>query len=78
MKGYWIAPIEPWYADIVYRSGIGNGQHHVEYAVNNSILLSICNLRLQGPRKFRDRFVGPFKVTEYIDNTAHCLDLAGH
>ena len=78
MKGYWIAPIESWFADIVYKAGVGDGWHHVEHAVGNRVLLSICNLRLQGPRKFRDRFVEPFKVTEHIGNTAYYLYLAWH
>ena len=33
------------------------------------------NLRLHGTRKFRDRFVGPFVITECIGNTAYHLDL---
>ena len=37
--------------------------------------MSTKNLRLHGTRKFRDRFVGPFLVTERIGNTAYRLDL---
>ena len=41
------------------------------------MLLSTRNLRLQGPRKLHDRFVGPFMVLERIEQTAYCLDLSG-
>ena len=35
----------------------------------------MCNLRLHRTRKFRDRFVGPFTVTQRIGETAYRLDL---
>ena len=38
--------------------------------------MSTKNLRLHGTRKFRDRFVGPFLVTERIGNMAYRLDLS--
>ena len=41
------------------------------------MLLSTRNLRLQGPRKLHDRFVGPFTMTERIGQTAYHLDLTG-
>ena len=50
-------------------------RRHVEYAVGDKVLLSTKNLRLHGTRKFRDRFVGPFVITERIGNTAYHLDL---
>ena len=49
----------------------------IDYTTGDSVLLSTRNLRLQGPRKLHDRFVGPFKVTEHIRQTAYHLDLSG-
>ena len=40
------------------------------------MLLSTCNLKLHGSRKFRDRFVGPFVLTKHIGKTAYRLDLS--
>ena len=34
-------------------------------------------LDCKGPRKFRDRYVGPFRVIDRIGNTAYHLDLSG-
>ena len=39
--------------------------------------LSTRNLRLQGPRKLHDRFVGTFTVMERIGQTSYHLDLIG-
>ena len=36
------------------------------------------NLKLHGSCKFRDRFVGPFVITEHIGATAYRLDLSLH
>ena len=36
------------------------------------------NLKLHGLHKFRDRFVGPFIITECIGATAYRLDLSLH
>ena len=49
----------------------------VNYNVGNLILLATKNLRLQGPRKLQDRFVGPFRVLQKIGQTAYKLDLLG-
>ena len=52
-------------------------KHDIDYTIGDSVLLSTRNLRLQGPRKLHDRFVGPFQVTERIGQTAYHLDLTG-
>ena len=36
----------------------------------------MCNLKLHGLRKFRDRFVGPFAITECLGAIAYKLDLS--
>ena len=41
------------------------------------MLLCTRNLRLQGPRKLHDRFVGPFTVTKKIEQMAYHLDQTG-
>ena len=41
------------------------------------MLLSTRNLRLQGPRKLHDRFVGPFTMPERIGQTAYRLEFTG-
>ena len=48
----------------------------MEFDVGAKVLLSMCNLNLHGLRKFRDRFVGPFVITERIGETAYRLDLS--
>ena len=61
----------------MYQKKYADAHHrHVEYAVEDKVLLSTKNLQLPGTRKFRDRFVGPFVVVEHIGNTAYCLDLS--
>ena len=52
-------------------------RHDVNYNVGNLVLLATKNLRLQGPRKLQDRFVGPFRVLQKIGATAYKLDLSG-
>jgi hypothetical protein len=49
----------------------------VEFAVNQMVLLSAANLQLKfvGPNKFRDRFVGPFKVIGRVGKVAYRLAL---
>ena len=39
-------------------------------------MLSTCNLRLHGTRKFRDRFIGLFVITQRIGKTVYRLDLS--
>ena len=38
----------------------------INYNVSDLVLLATKNLRLQGPRKLQDRFVGPFRVLQKI------------
>ena len=38
----------------------------VNFNVGDLVLLATKNLRLQGPRKLQDRFVGPFKMLQKI------------
>ena len=40
-------------------------------------MLATRNLRLRGPRKLQDRYVGPFPITRRIGQTAYQLDLTG-
>ena len=41
------------------------------------VLLSTHNLHLTTVRKLCQRFVGPFQVLQYVDQTAYKLDLKG-
>ena len=49
---------------------------HAEFEVGTKVLLSTRNLQLHRIRKFRDRFVGPFVVTQRIGETECRLDLS--
>ena len=48
-----------------------------KYTVGDSVLLSTRHIQVDAhlPRKLRRRFVGPYKVTEVISDTAYRLDL---
>ena len=48
----------------------------MEFDVGAKVLLSTRNLKLHGSRKFRDRFISPFVITERIGETAYRLDLS--
>ena len=50
---------------------------NIDYEIGDLVLLSSRDLRLQGPRKLQDRFIGPFVITEKIGKTAYRLDLTG-
>ena len=41
-------------------------------------MLLMRNLRRRGTRKFRDRFIGPFALTQCTGKTAHRLDGSSH
>ena len=45
--------------------------------VGDKVLLSTRNLLLKGSRHLRDRYCGPFVVTECISETAYRVDLQG-
>ena len=49
----------------------------MEFAVGDQVLISTRNLQLEGTRKLKPRFVGPFKVTAKVGSTAYKLDLQG-
>ena len=48
----------------------------INYNIGDLVLLATKNLRLQGPRKLQDRFVGPFRELQKIGETAYKLDLS--
>ena len=50
----------------------------MKFDVGAKVLLLMCNLKLHGSRKLRDRFVGPFVITEHFGATAYRLDLSLH
>ena len=49
----------------------------MNFDIGQLVLLSSRNLKLSGPCKLQDRWVGPFSVTERIGNAAYQLDLTG-
>ena len=49
----------------------------INYNVGDFVLLATKNLRLQGPRKLQDRFIGPLRVLQKIGKTTYKLDLSG-
>ena len=51
--------------------------HDVNFNVGYSVLLATKNLRLQGPRKLHDHFVGPFRVLQKIGKMVYKLDVSG-
>ena len=46
-----------------------------ELSVGDRVLLSTQHMRIEGPRKLLPRFIGPFAVTETINQVAYRLDL---
>ena len=53
-------------------------RHHAEFEVGTKVLLSTHNIHLHGTKKFRNKFVGPFVITQHIGGTAYRLDLSSH
>ena len=49
----------------------------INYNISDFVLLATKNLRLQGPCKLQDCFVGLFQVFQKIGKTAYKLDLSG-
>ena len=49
----------------------------MSFHVGDKVLLSTRNLSLKGSRHLRDRYCGPFVVTERIGETAYRVDLQG-
>ena len=45
--------------------------------MGEEVLLSLKTLHLAGTRKLRARFVGLFRVMEYVGKTAYRMDLRG-
>ena len=53
-------------------------RYHVEFDIGAKVLLLMHNLKWHGSHEFKDRFVGPFIITERIGETAYRLDLSSH
>ena len=49
----------------------------MSFNVGDKVLLSTRNLSLKGSHHLRDRYCGPFVVTECIGETAYRVDLQG-
>ena len=49
----------------------------MSFNVGDKVLLSTRNLSLKGSRHLRDRYCGPFVITERISETAYHVDLQG-
>ena len=47
----------------------------MEFSVGDHVLLSTKNLQIEGTRKLKPRFVGPFRVTAKVGPAAYKLDL---
>ena len=50
-------------------------RRHVAFDVGDRVLLATDHIALEGPRKFKAKFIGPFVVRARVGDLAYRLDL---